>query len=303
VDSQRSRRLVGAIAAACVSLAVAGPAAARDLSAYRGLGSWVDIYDHHAAKNPQAVVAEMRTRGVQTLYVETSNYSHGDLVRPASLARFIESAHAAGLRVVAWYLPGFWSLKRDLRRSLAAIRFTTPLGEHFDSFALDIEATLVHPIGARNNRLAELSVMLRRAVGRDYPLGAIVPDAAAYQVYWRPIPYLTLSRYFDVFLPMAYWTARVRGAAAVYRYIAANIAAIRQGTGRPDEPVHVIGGLSQPARTSEVSAFVAAVRDGGAIGASLYDFAGTRASAWQALEQVPGWQLPPSPVARSLPPS
>jgi hypothetical protein len=274
---------------------------ARDLSAYRGLGSWVDIYDRHAASHPEALVAAMRARRVQTLYVETSNYSHGDLVRPATLARLIESAHAAGMRVVGWYLPGFWSLERDLRRSLAAIRFTTPLRERLDSFALDIEATLVHPIGVRNGRLDELSAMLRRAVGPTYPLGAIVPDAAAYQFYWRPIPYLSLSRYFDVFLPMAYWTARVRGAAAVYRYIAANIAAIRDGSGRAHEPVHVIGGLSQPAHTSEVNAFVAAVRDGDAIGASLYDFAGTRARAWQALKQLPGWQPPPAPTGGSPP--
>jgi hypothetical protein len=91
---------------------------------------------------------------------------------------------------------------------------------------------------------------------------------------------------------MAYWTARARGATAVYRYIAGNISAIRLGTRRVDVPVHVIGGLSQTARTGEVRAFASAARDGASIGASLYDFPSTRASQWRELRAVPGWTPP-----------
>jgi hypothetical protein len=36
---------------------------------------------------------------------------------------------------------------------LAAVRFTTPTGGHFDSFALDIEASDVHSAQLRNARL------------------------------------------------------------------------------------------------------------------------------------------------------
>ena len=48
--------------------------------------------------------------------------------RPALVARFLEAAHAQGLAVVAWYLPGFLDVARDVRRSLAAITFRTASG-------------------------------------------------------------------------------------------------------------------------------------------------------------------------------
>jgi len=119
----------------------------------------------------------MAPKGVRTLYLETGNYRQKtDLVRPAALARFIDAAHAAGIRVVAWYLPSFASPARDLRRSLAAIRFRTAAGGRFDSFALDIEASVVTPASVRNTRLLRLSAQIRAAVGPRYSLGAIIPS-------------------------------------------------------------------------------------------------------------------------------
>ena len=57
----------------------------------------------------------MAVRGVRTLYLEAGNYSqNGDLVRPHGLAAFVTAAHAAGLRVVAWYLPGLADPRLDI---------------------------------------------------------------------------------------------------------------------------------------------------------------------------------------------
>jgi len=50
---------------------VASTAPSRE--AYRGLGSWVDIYDSKAWKDPSAAIADMASHGVRTLYLETSN--------------------------------------------------------------------------------------------------------------------------------------------------------------------------------------------------------------------------------------
>jgi hypothetical protein len=67
------------------------------------------------------------------------------------------------MAIVAWYVPSFANPARDQRRSLAAIRFRTAGGERFDSFALDIESSVVKAAGLRNARLLQLSRQLRAA--------------------------------------------------------------------------------------------------------------------------------------------
>ena len=206
------------LVAASLCLAVpAGAAGPRDTSAYQGLGTWVDIWDGAQWAKPEAAVARMRDLGVTTLYLETSNYSQAvDLLRPAALGRFVDAAHANGLRIVAWYLPSFANVARDLRRSLAAVRFRSPKGEAFDSFALDIEAKVVPSAAKRSVRLLGLSRALRKAVGPDYPLGAIIPSPRGMQLnpkYWPRFPYAGLAKTYDVFMPMGYFTYRYEDAA------------------------------------------------------------------------------------------
>jgi hypothetical protein len=265
--------------------APATTAAVPSLDAYRGLGTWVSIYSKSTLDDPIGAVARMKANGVATLYLETSNWRQKvDVVRPATLAQMIEAAHAQGIKVVAWYLPSYKPVNTDLRRSLAAIGFTTPTAQRFDGFALDIESTEVGPIPLRNRLQQRLSSRLRQSIGPDYPLGAIVPEAGA--LYWPGFPYQQVKRYFDVFLPMAYFTFRVKGAGAVRAYVQRNVSTIKAVLGK-DTPVHPIGGESDHATASEVGAYVAAARSTGAIGASLYDFAGTTSRAWSKLGTFP----------------
>src|SRR5436189_4709293 len=115
------------------------PAAARSVSldAYRGLGSWVDIYDTDAMDDPSAAVAVMAAHGVRTLFLQAGNYKHNGLVYPGKDAEFIRAAHARGMKVVAWYLPLFKSVDTDFTRVQRSIAFRTSDGQAFDSFALD----------------------------------------------------------------------------------------------------------------------------------------------------------------------
>jgi hypothetical protein len=225
------------------------------------------------------------------IYVETANYTNpptANIANPVGVAALIDAAHASGMRVVAWYLPGFRNLNRDLRRSLDAIRFTTVAGGHFDSFALDIESNWVRNITLRNRRAQKLSSSIRRAVGRQYPLGAIVPDERSTSAYlpsrWPRFPYSRLRPYYDVFLPMAYSTYRGKGASFVYGYTTANIQYLRLVTHDPGLPVHVIGGIANKLRASEAAAVVRAARAQGALGASFYKSRLTGQQEWQALE-------------------
>jgi hypothetical protein len=144
------------------------------LEVYRGLGTWIDIYDV-AWQHPETAIRRMRARGVETLYLETSNFGRGRMmVFPDGVRRFLDAAHRNSVSVVAWYLPGLRDLTLDVHRSLGAIRYRTRLGNGFDSFALDIESVAVGRPVPRTRRLLSLSERLRAAVGPGYALGAII---------------------------------------------------------------------------------------------------------------------------------
>lgn len=267
------------VAAILITLALA-PHPARTAQAgpvaYNGSGAWIDRYDFARLEDPEFAVAEMADRGVRTLYVETASWrvpNRVDVVAPQQTQDLIAAAHANEMKVVAWYLPGFVNLRTDLRRVRAALEFRTPDGQAFDSFALDIEANAVNPVRRRNVALMRLSRMIRREVGDDYELGAIVPDQLSTsrgRVLWPSFPYAATARYYDVFLPMAYSTFnRARGAAGVYRYTANNVRFVRRATGKP---VHVIGGLTDRMSLAEQAAVARAASDAGAIGSSLYKY-------------------------------
>jgi hypothetical protein len=291
VGSSRARFLLllaGVSAAALVASTAGASVSSRPSRAYAGLGTWVDIYATTTWANPERAVAAMARDGVRTLYLQTGNYSQStDLVRPRRLGQFVDAAHAAGIRVVAWYLPSFDDPVQDERRALAAIRFHSARGERFDSFALDIEAAFVRPVSLRNARLVRLSAQLRAAAGPGYGLGAIVPSAVGmrrHPTYWPRFPYRPLARFYDVFLPMAYFTdAKVRGTARSRAYLSADVAAIRVGTGDPSVPIHLIGGLANRMGTKETAGFLRAVADCAPLGYSLYEFPLTSRATWHAL--------------------
>ena len=259
---------------------------------YRGTGAWVDIYDHGAVwASPERTVARLSARGVDTLYLETANYHRPDpragvLWRPDRLARFIDAAHAHGVAVVAWYLPGLADPAVDRERLLATLELRTPTGGGFDSIALDIESTVIRDLVKRNRRMLALSSWLRTVAGPAYPLGAIVPDQRSSTnppALWPHFPYAATRPYFDAYLPMAYSTARVRRWQDVYVYTAANVAFLRAATGDPRLPVHVIGGLASRLGPLASSAVVRAARDRRAIGVSFYKLSLSGWSQWRAL--------------------
>jgi len=262
--------------------------ASGDRSAYAGLGTWLDIYATSFWTHPQREVAAMARVGARTLYLQTGNYEqHVNLVRPQKLGRFIDAAHAAGMRVVAWYLPSLLYPAQDTRAALAAIRFRSTKGERFDSFALDIEASLVRSVPLRSTRLLQLSATLRATVGRGYPLGAIIPSPVGirrHPTYWPHFPYRSLARYYNVFLPMAYATDRhIRGVEPTRAYNAADVAIIRERTGKPHVPIHLIGGIANAMGPKETAGFMQAVADCSVLGYSLYAFSVTRQATWRAL--------------------
>jgi hypothetical protein len=224
---------------------------------------------------------------VDTLFIETSKYSFSsDIVYEDAVGKMLDTAHRRGIKVVAWYLAGFSDMATDFRRARAAIEYTSPGGEEFDAFALNIEEVAIADHDVRNRRTLRLSRRIKRSVPDRYPIAAIVPDPVN-QRYWPAFPYKRIGEIYDLVMPMTYWSYReVDGAAAVRRFVSDNIRVLRRKARNKRLPVHVPGGLALRAFGNEVNAFARAVRKRNALGGGLYDFPLTRRSQWPRLRSL-----------------
>ncbi len=292
------RLILRATAVALIALVMSGVSAQLALAAtkkpsiaaYKGLGSWVDIYEDKAWGNPVATVQNMKSHGVRTLYLETGNSRQKTAIfNPTGQAAFIKAAHARGMKVVAWYLPELKNGTTDYNRIAAAIKFRTSDGQRFDSFALDIESSAVTPVSTRNSRLDALTKKIRKVAGASYPLGAIIPSPVGIsknKTYWKGFPYKSLAAQYNVFVPMSYYTYHGKGAAAATSDTLSNVRIIRAQPGCKTIPIHLIGGIADDSTTAEVKAFVAATQKAKVNGASLYSWTGTTAADWKALSAI-----------------
>ena len=258
---------------------------------YEGLGTWIDIYDTDVWEHPVHAVRSMAAHGIRTIYLQSSNYHRNrPFVHPEGVGAIVDAAHRRGLRVVAWYLPGFRDLPLDLHRALRTIRFETRGGNGFDSFALDIESAEVRRPSLRTVRLLRMSAAIRRAAGAGYPLGAIVasPDRLVRTdpSFWPGFPWRQLAETYDVLLPMTYYTYRVEGPRAAGRYTAQSVRIIRRQTSGLKVPIHVVGGISFDATGPETQGFVQTIQERDVIGASYYTFPGITLDQWEALSAL-----------------
>lgn len=268
---------------------------ARILDAYRGLGTWVDVFDYVPAFQPNgatpkveaANVDDMARLGVKTLYLQVSRddeRSPAPIVDERLVSAFVRRAWAHGVRVVAWYAPRLLDPTSDLARVKAIDQFRVD-GHGFDGIALDIEATDVGDIPTRNDALIELSKNVRREVKGI--LGAIVLPAVQIEVvsstFWPMFPWAEIAKSYDVWLPMAYATFRKEPYRDHVRYIAESVQRMRTNLAIPNAPVHVIGGLADKMTPEDFVAVRQVAQDTRALGWSAYDFAITPSTAWIGL--------------------
>jgi hypothetical protein len=263
---------------------------------FRGLGAWIDIFDKTSWKRPDKTVAHLSSHGVHTLYLQTSNDAQKHtIVKRTGVTKFLDAAHAAGIDVVAWYLPGFANAPLDLARADAAVAFRTPAGNSFDGFGLDIESPAVTNVRLRTARLLQLSDGIRAFAGQGYALGAIIPSPDGMTVnpsYWPGFPYQELALRYDAFLPMAYFTWRDKAKVGAGGYVDSNLRILREAVGSDAVPIQMIGGIAQDAQMYGVRGFVRAVERGGVIGESLYSYPGVTPAMWSELEKS---SKPPGP--------
>jgi hypothetical protein len=251
------------------------------LVAFSGYGAWVDRFDWAPSwsKRPKVTVLTidaMARVGVQTLYIQTGvASSRADLIDPAVLRRLILRAKLRGLKVVAWYLPRLTDQGRDLRHLLAAARLPG-----VDGIGVDIETSTPRSATLRGRRILALSRTLRARVPQRLAIAAIPyppVQLAARHSAWPYFPWKPLRPYYDVWMPMAYWSYRSKasGMRDGYRYTKANLVRLRQLLG-PGEPIHPIG---SPSRVADILGMQQAMREEGAIGGSVYDWVSTPSAA------------------------
>jgi hypothetical protein len=272
-----------------------------DIAPYRGLGTWVDVFDYVPAfqrgrDEPPVTTASFRDMarlGVKTVYLQgaqADERSPGDTIDPKLLGRMLRAAHDADLRVVAWYLPQFVDVNADFRRLRALMTFKSD-GEQFDGLAVDIEYNRGVPdVDERNTALVDLSRRVRRAAG-DRPVGAIVLEPVFLEVvspdFWPEFPWRRLASLYDAWLPMSYWTNRSAdsGYKDGFKYTDENIRRLRSNLGDKNAPVHAIGGVADTAAINDYAGFLRAVERDDAIGWSIYDYNTTASSAWPKLRK------------------
>ncbi len=265
------------------------PPARFTMEPYRGLGAWIDVFDwsatkalHQPALEPSAM-AGLAAQGVQTVYIQASKWDAPELIlEQPRLMAFIDEAHRHGMSVVGWYLPTFEDPGRDLQRMMAIV------GLPVDGLAVDIEARNVADHVERNRRVVELSSALRAALPGEV-LGAIPLEPILIEDinprYWPDFPWAGIAPSYDVWMPMAYWTNRRADSPwrNAHDYTAANIDRVRAHIGRPDAPVHALGGIGDTTSVEDLQAFRAAALPRGVLGGSIYDFRTTQAPHWAEL--------------------
>ena len=275
--------LVAAMVLSAVPCAVAQSDPAQRAAVFAGAGVWVDIYDA-TIHEPQYVVDQAVAHQVTTIYWETSNYhSPADIMYPDDLRQVIALAHAQGIKVVPWYLPGYRNIKLDRRRFAAAINAGG--ADPIDGLGVDIEADIVRNRQLRATRAAQM-VQWLRATYPDLPMAGIVPrDALA---WWRIFPYAEIRANTDVMMPMCY-TSRYLTPAQTTAMSADCVTTIRTQTGDPTAPVHVIAGVTDFLKPRLLIAAARGARDAGAMGFSLYNLETTTTAGWRALDV---WRTP-----------
>ena len=285
------RRLALVASFVAIVLASLGAPAApsADSDVFTGLGTWIDIYDTPAYRSPGPTAARIAAHGVRTVYVETANdRSTVDVVSPKQLGLLVDALHGRGLRVVAWYLPGFIKPAADLRRTRAMLSFRTPTGGSFDGVSLDIESLSLKSSSLRTRRLLALSRTLRNEAG-ETPVAAITYPSRAYQrhpTWWPGFPFKELTRLVDAWIPMTYTGTSFPGYDATYGYVARSLRLLRNAVG-PDAPIHAAGGVANRMTGEELRAFTDAVTDEGTVsGWSLYDFETTGPKGWAAMKRL-----------------
>jgi len=262
-----------------------------DLTIFKGLGTWVDLYDYGTSSglDPSQAIPSMKAKGVHTIYIETARYNSSSAFDfPTDVGNWVEIAHANGMKIVGWYLPIYGtSFNADVSRTVAIATFRSPHGQGFDGLGIDIESKQSsQPRGDWFADIASHLAKVRTGVTAAFPIGAITYPPLVMDLnpsQWDAFPWSAVGAQANVELPMGYWSYRTDCSTnpqhCPYQYTLGNINEARTRTS--GLPIHIIGGVADSVTVQGVTDFMKASHDAKAYGASLYDYrTTTNAQYW-----------------------
>lgn len=176
------------------------------LDGVRGKGAWFMIFagdwSDPDADRAYAMVAEAVRADLSHLYVRVADSRHHFYGTPA-LQDLLLIAHAHGVRVIGWIEPKLSDPASDAVDALAAAHYQEQ-GQHLDGLALTIEQNWDDASVAQYLAAIRSGIDGTPGVGDRYLLVASTfPIPSQHHSY----PYAAMSRYCQVFAPMAYWRA------------------------------------------------------------------------------------------------
>lgn len=266
---------------------------------FRKLGAWVDLFDYTSSTTDATIgsrVADMASRGVKTIYLQTGRYNTDAFLYPTQAGQWLAHAHAAGIAVVGWYFPAYSEyLSGDITKAAAVASFVGPGNHRFDGLGIDIEYRAKTSSKTEFfNGISSHLASVRSRVGLVFPVGAITfspQDMDRWTAGWSGFPWGSVTSYATAVLPMNYWSVSSNRNLCsggntnycAYGFTLQNILRTRSATGLP---VHPIGGVANAINTAEVAQYVQAAKDAHAYGGSLYDYNTTQSPFWTPLAQI-----------------
>jgi len=176
------------------------------LDAVSGKGSWFMIFSGDwtdpDADRAHALIDSAAGADLSHIYVRVADSRRHFYAGPA-LQDLLPIAHARGIRVIGWIEPELELPHSDAQDAIAAARYHR--GAHrLDGLALTIEGVTHDPAVEQYLRAIRYGTVDDRGLGDSYLLiASTFPVPSQHRGY----AYATLSRYCQVFAPMAYWRA------------------------------------------------------------------------------------------------
>lgn len=263
----------------------------KNLSALRGKGLIVYIDPSNPASSfyfkkltPSIIVNDASQLGLRYIQLRTvyGSYSHFNN-KPLMnwLADLLELAGNQHIAILAWSIP-----RRDSSNAIAEdlliANFASPSGYRFAGSSLDLETGASYMGGLKTAKkdMGEYAKVLRKAVGPNYLVSAIVftPYKTGYTN--ENYPYKELAESTNVLQPMVFWhhyyasSHHYYSPAEVTAEIANSIIMLRMLAGK-DIPVNVIGqsinlGTTGEPSSREVYTALQAAKDALGLGVSFF---------------------------------
>lgn len=250
-----------------------------DISALTGKGMWIWEWPATDGGNASAIVAQAVRAGLHQLWVRVGDSMNG-FYGAAELDALVPAAHAARLAVIAWGFPYLYDPVADARWTGQILAWRDGAGQGVDGFSADLEEPS-EGVAMTAQRAAVYLELVRRLAGSRLVVATVYPPGGS------SYPYAAMSPYIDAFAPMIYWEC-TDPAADVLSDVP------RLASMRPVDPIGQAfnlagdGGRAVSPAGSEITAFLAAARRAGAVGASLWVWQSATAQEWAALSDF-GW--------------